>query len=79
MSIVAPTFSLMCNNFIDDPITWLTPENENESEKKDWDKKYFEEKPITNYVILNYNNGMFKEVSQYKSIFLKCFSPPPEV
>ena len=80
LGILLPSLTLLNDNLIESTIVIVNLEGELESEEKETEKKIFEESVYLDYAkIDSYKSLIYTLPKNYQSVFLKSFSPPPEV
>lgn len=80
LGILLPSLTLLSNDLIESSITIVNLEGDHESEEKETEKKIFEESVYLDYAKIDSCKSLIHALAKnYQSVFLKSFSPPPEV
>ena len=80
LGILLPSLTLLSNDLIESSITIVNLEGDHESEEKETEKKIFEESIYLDYAKIDSCKTLIHTLAKnYQSVFLKSFSPPPEV
>ena len=80
LGILLPSLTLLNDNLIESAIIIVNLEGELEFEEKETEKKIFEESVYLDYPkIVSTKSLIYTLPKNYQSVFLKSFSPPPEV
>ena len=80
LGILLPSLTLLNDNLIESTIIIVNLEGDLELEEKETEKKIFEESVYLDYAkIDSYKTLIHTLAKNYQSVFLKSFSPPPEV
>ena len=80
LGILLPSLTLLSNDLIESSITIVNLEGDLELEEKETEKKIFEESVYLDYAKIDSCKSLIHALAKnYQSVFLKSFSPPPEV
>ena len=80
LGILLPSLTLLSNDLIESSITIVNLEGDLELEEKETEKKIFEESVYLDYAKIDSCKTLIHTLAKnYQSVFLKSFSPPPEV
>lgn len=80
LGILLPSLTLLDGNLIESTVILVNLEGDLELEEKETEKKIFEESVYLDYAkIDSYKTLIHTLAKNYQSVFLKSFSPPPEV
>ena len=80
LGILLPSLTLLNDNLIESTIVIVNLEGELELEEKETEKKIFEESVNLDYLKNDSCKSLIYTLPKnYQSVFLKSFSPPPEV
>ena len=80
LGILLPSLTLLSNDLIESSITIVNLEGDHESEEKETEKKIFEESIYLDHAKIDSCQILIHTLTKnYQSVFLKSFSPPPQV
>ena len=80
LGILLPSLTLLDNNLIESTIILVNLEGDLELEEKETEKKFFKESVYLDYAKIDSCKTLIHTLTKnYQSVFLKSFSPPPEV
>ena len=80
LGILLPSLTLLNDNLIESTIIIVNLEGDLELEEKETEKKIFEKSVYLDYAKIDSRKTLIHTLAKnYQSVFLKSFSPPPEV
>lgn len=80
LGLLLPSLSILSNDLIQSSIVIVNLEGDQELEEKETEKKIFEESVYLECVKIDSCQILIQTLAKnYQSVFLNCFSPPPEV
>ena len=80
LGILLPSLTLLDGNLIESTVILVNLEGDLELEEKETEKKIFEESVYLDYAKIDSCKTLIHTLAKnYQSVFLKSFSPPPEV
>jgi hypothetical protein len=80
LGVLLPSLTLLNDNLIESTIIIVNIEGDLELDEKETEKKNFEESVYLDYAKIDSCKSLIHALAKnYQSVFLKSFSPPPEV
>ena len=80
LGVLLPSLTLLNDNLIESTIIIVNLEGDLELEEKETEKKIFEKSVYLDYAKIDSCKSLIHALAKnYQSVFLKSFSPPPEV
>ena len=80
LGVLLPSLTLLNDNLIESTIIIVNIEGDLELDEKETEKKKFEESVYLDYAKIDSCKSLIHALAKnYQSVFLKSFSPPPEV
>ena len=80
LGLLFPSLTLLSNDLIQNSVVIVNLEGDHELEEKETEKKILEESAYLEYAKIDpYQILIHTLAKNYKSVFLSCFSPPPQV